>query len=70
MATRNDANAPAPISKAELTRLAKIARDEGICVEITRGATTIKLYPVSGASCEEMQLDRELNEFDRRHGYK
>lgn len=57
------------ISQPELTRLAKIARTEGICVEINRGNTTIKLYPMDAKSAEEAELDRELAQFDKRHGY-
>ena len=58
------------VSHTELARLAKIARTEGICVEIIRGDTTIKLYPVDARNAEEEELDRELDDFDRRHGYK
>ncbi|HEY0960660.1 MAG TPA: hypothetical protein VGE05_15510 [Novosphingobium sp.] len=58
------------ISQAELTRLAKIARTEGICVEIKRGDTTIKLYPMSAVNAETAELDRELEDFKKLHGYK
>lgn len=58
------------ISQAELTRLAKISRAEGICIEITRGDTNIKLYPMSEKDAEIAMLDRELDEFDKRQGYK
>jgi hypothetical protein len=57
------------ISQTELTRLAKIARTEGICVEISRGDMTIKFYPLSDNDAEIAELDRELREFDKLHGY-
>jgi hypothetical protein len=57
------------IKQADLIRLAKIARMESICVEISRGDTTIKLYPLSTKDAETAELDRELEEFDRHHGY-
>ena len=57
------------VSYSEIARLAKIARTEGICVEITRGETTIKLYPLGAQDAEVAELDRELEEFDKIHGY-
>lgn len=62
-----------PLKRSEMKRLADFAKKEGVRAEIEFDGFIFRVAPdhpptkVDGS--EESELDRELEEFDRKHGY-
>ena len=63
----------AAFTKAELARFAEVATAKNATFEIRRGGTVIRVSPQRDLppidDSEESRLARELEEFDKKHGY-
>lgn len=44
---------PATISQADCTRLARVAKAEGVCIEIKAGDHVIRIYPDARALADD-----------------
>lgn len=57
------------LTQVELSRLSKVAKKEGVAIDIIEAGRTIRIYPTPDVDREEDDLDRELEAFKKLHGY-
>lgn len=53
---------PATISQADCTRLARVAKAEGVCIEVAIGERVVRIYPGAKAP-DDKQVD-DVREID------
>ena len=62
-----------PLKLSEMKRLAAFAKREGVRAEVEFNGFIFRVAPdhspAKNDGSEESELDRELAEFDRKHGY-
>ncbi|MFC3071528.1 hypothetical protein [Shinella pollutisoli] len=63
-----------PLTRADMKRLADYAKREGVKAEVQIDDFIFRVSadhpPAKVDGSEESELDRELMEFDRKHGYR
>lgn len=56
------------LSKTTLSRLARTAREEGVTIDVEADGHIIRFRPDTAPTGSDLDLDRELEEFETRHG--
>jgi hypothetical protein len=63
-----------PLKRSDMKRLADFAKREGVRAEIEYDGFIFRVAPDHGPLKidvgKESELDRELDEFDKKHGYR